>query len=45
MKIARDEAWKFATDIAEKEGIEWTDAIKERDKGVAKLAKIIDPPG
>jgi len=43
MKIARDGAWHFAKSMADKDGAELAEAIQKRDKGVAKIAKIIDP--
>ena len=45
MKIARNEAWKFATHLANKSECEWDVAIQARDKTVAKYTKIIRPPG
>ncbi len=45
MKIARDQAWAFAKSIANKSGGELANAIQEKDTAVAKLDRIIDPPG
>ena len=44
MKIARNGAWAFAKSIADKDGAELADAIQKKDKSVAKIAKLIDPP-
>lgn len=45
MKVARDEAWAFAKKLATTKETDWTTTIEKRDEGVAKLVKIIDPPG
>lgn len=45
MKTARDGAWKFATQLAYMSFEEQEALIKERDKKVLALAKIIHRPG
>lgn len=45
MKTARDGAWKFATQLAYMSIEEQEKVIKERDKKVLELAKLIGNPG
>ncbi|MCK3684037.1 DUF5995 family protein [Maribellus sp. YY47] len=44
MKLARDGAWKFATDIANHDRLEWPEQISIRDQKVAKIEQIIIRP-
>jgi len=45
MELARDGAWKFATEIAGKTKTELTEPIQKRDLKVANKAQIITKPG
>lgn len=45
MKLARDGAWKFATNMAAKPDVEWTTLIVARDAKIAAKARIITNPG
>lgn len=45
MKVARDEAWKFATELALASPEEQAQMIAKKDQEVAAFAKFVDPPG
>lgn len=45
MKVARNEAWKFATELAAKSPEEQAQLIAEKDQEIAQFAKFINPPG
>lgn len=45
MKIARDGAWNFGTQLWEKPENKWKDFIAERDLIIANKSKIITEPG
>lgn len=45
IKIARDEAWKFATRLAPRSGDAWAAIVDEKDKEAAKLGNIVGSPG
>ena len=45
MKVARDEAWKFATELAFASTEEQAEMIAKKDQEVAHFAKFVNPPG
>ena len=45
MNLARDGAWKFATELAAAGSIEWTPLISERDHKIGDLANMITNQG
>jgi hypothetical protein len=45
METARDGAWRFATNLAQTPGDDWTRAIEDRDIRVTNNHKLIVPPG
>jgi len=45
MKLARNGAWKFATEIAKTTPSDWPDKIAIRDQKVAKIEQIVTRPG
>ena len=45
MELARDGAWKFATQLADTAPENWVKKIKERDEKVARKADIVTNPG
>jgi len=44
MKLARNGAWKFATDIANNDRLEWPEQISIRDQKVAKIEQMVTRP-
>jgi hypothetical protein len=45
MKVARDQAWKFATELALATPEEQAQLIAKKDQEIAAFGKIINPPG
>ena len=45
MKVARNEAWKFAIKLAKESPEEQTRMIAKKDQEIAQFAKLINPPG
>lgn len=45
MKVARDEAWKFATELAVATPTEQAQMIAKKDQEIAAFGKLINPPG
>lgn len=45
IKIARDEAWKFAVELAPRSGPARAAVIAEKDKATAKLGNMVASPG
>lgn len=45
IKIARNEAWRFAKKLAKAEPMHWKFAIEEKDLETAKLGKLVRSPG